>query len=338
MVCLIKPSTVDDTKIMTEKIVFLDSDSLPPHIPVPRPAFDHEWVQYPATPPEQVKERLSDATLAIVNKARVTADVLDACPDLRMISVAATGTDIVDVAACRERGIVVSNVQGYAVDTVPEHAFTLILALRRALLGFAKDVADGAWSRANQFCLFTHGISDLKGSRLGIIGNGELGRATAAIGANGFGMEVVYMEHATVTDAQRAAMNFVSFDEILETADVISVHCPLTPKTENLFDMSAFKRMKKTAILINTARGAIVSEPDLVMAIETGEIGGAGIDVLAKEPPAAGHPYEALLGRPNFILTPHIAWASDQAMSTVAATTIRNIENFVAGNPTNVVS
>lgn len=322
---------------MDHKIVFLDAQSFPPQITMRRPDFPHAWAEYPSTAPGQVIERLREATIAIVNKARVDGDVLDACPNLKMVAVSATGTDIIDVAACKARGIVVSNVRGYAVDTVPEHTFMLILALRRSLLGFSRDVAAGEWSRATRFCLFTHPIADLKGARLGIVGNGELGRAVAAIGENGFGMEAVFLEHDGVTDAQRNDMPFLAFDEFMASSDVITVHCPLTPATENLLNRDAFARMKNSAILINTARGAIVSEPDLVEALERGTIAGAAIDVLAKEPPAVGHPYYQLLERPNFILTPHVAWASDQAMQRLADMAIENIENFVAGKPSNIV-
>ena len=322
---------------MEHKIVFLDSDSFASHITMPRPSFPHTWAEYPRSTPELVIERMKDATIAIVNKAVVSGDVLDACPNLQMISISATGTDIVDVAACTERGIVVSNVRGYAVDTVPEHTFMLILALKRRLVPYVRDTEAGDWSRSHRFCLYTHRLEDLRGSRLGIIGNGSLGQAVAAIGANGFGMEVVYLEHATVTEEQRRADRFLPYDDFMSTSDVISIHCPLTPATENLMDLKAFGLMKETAIVVNTARGAIVSESDLVQALEQGMIGGAAIDVVAKEPPAADHPYLKLMDRPDFLLTPHVAWASDDGMQALADQAIENIENFVAGNPTNLV-
>ena len=322
---------------MTQKIVFLDRDTIAPHVNVRQPAFEHEWVVHDRTQPDQVRERLAEATIAITNKAPIRADTLAACPKLKMIAIAATGTDMVDIADCTARGIVVSNIRGYAVDTVPEHTFALILALTRAVIGYRQDVAGGEWLKADQFCFFNHRIGQLNGSRLGIIGEGSLGSSVAQIAAAGFGMEPVFMDHAYVTDEARQQKTFLPLDQFMATSDIITVHCPLTPDTENLLNRDAFKLMKNTAIVINTARGAVINEADLTEAIESGAIAGAGIDVLASEPPANDHPYIKLLDRPNFILTPHVAWASTQAMQTLSDQMIDNIENFAAGKPSNVV-
>ena len=322
---------------MTQKIVFLDRDTIAPHVNVRQPAFEHEWVVHDRTQPDQVRERLAEATIAITNKAPIRADTLAACPKLKMIAIAATGTDIVDVKECTAREVVVSNIRGYAVDTVPEHTFALILALTRAVIGYRQDVASGEWLKADQFCFFNHRIGQLNGSRLGIIGEGSLGSSVAQIAAAGFGMEPVFMDHAYVTDEARQQKTFLPLDQFMATSDIITVHCPLTPDTENLLNRDAFKLMKNTAIVINTARGAVINEADLTEAIESGAIAGAGIDVLASEPPANDHPYIKLLDRPNFILTPHVAWASTQAMQTLSDQMIDNIENFAAGKPSNVV-
>ena len=322
---------------MPEKIVFLDRDTIAPQINVRRPAFDHDWQVFDRTAPDQVAERLKDATIAITNKAPIPAAVIEACLALKMIAISATGTDMVDIAAAKARGIVVSNIRGYAVHTVPEHAFALILALTRAVVGYVRDVADGEWKRAQQFCFFNHPIGQLHGSRLGIIGEGSIGSSVADIGANGFGMDPVFFDHAYVTDAARNQRTFLAYEEFMSTADVISVHCPLTPETENLLDAKAFGLMKPSAIVVNTARGAVINEADMAAAIEAGKIAGAAIDVLAKEPPGDDHPYMKLLDRPNFILTPHVAWASTEAMQTLADQLIDNIENFVAGKPSNMV-
>jgi glycerate dehydrogenase len=323
--------------MMTEKIVFLDRDTVAPQVNVRRPAFDHEWTVYDRNAPDQVAERLAGATIAITNKAPIREDTMAACPDLKMIAIAATGTDIVDTAAAKARGIVVSNIRGYAVHTVPEHTFALILTLMRAVVGYARDVADGEWKRAQQFCFFNHPIGQMHGSRLGIIGEGSIGSSVADIGRNGFGMEPVFLDHAYVTDAARAEKTFLPFKQFMSTADVISVHCPLTPDTENLLTAKAFALMKPNAIVVNTARGAVINEVDMAAAIAAGKIAGAAIDVLAVEPPDDDHPYMKLLDRPNFILTPHVAWASTEAMQTLADQLIDNVENFVAGRPSNVV-
>ncbi len=322
---------------MTQKIVFLDRDTVAPYIDIRRPGFDHEWVEYGKTTVEEAAERLSGATIAINNKVTLRADTLKKCPDLKMIAMAATGTDPVDLEYCRENGIVVSNIRGYAVNTVPEHAFALILSLRRSIIGYRQDVAAGEWQKAGQFCFFNHPIDDLAGSRLGIIGEGSLGTSVAAIAESGFGMEAVFMDHDYVTDEARAEKTFVSLDELLGTSDVITLHCPLLPATRDLIGIDELRKMKKTAIIVNTARGGLIKDADLAEALTAGVIGGAAIDVLAPEPPADDHPYFKLLEKPNFILTPHVAWASREAMQTLCDQLIDNIENFVKGEPSNMV-
>lgn len=323
---------------MNHRIVFLDRDTIAPHVNVRQPDFPHEWVVYDRTPPELVAERLNGASIAITNKAPIRADTLDGLDDLKMIAVAATGTDVLDVEACNARGIVISNIRGYAENTVPEHAFALILALRRSIVGYRRDVAAGTWLEADQFCFFDHPIEDLAGKQLGILGEGVLGSSVAAIAENGFRMKAAFLDHAYVTDEARKSKTFLALPDLLATSDVLTVHCPLTPDTHHLLDIDAFKQMKPNALVVNTARGAVIKEEDLAKAVEDGMIAGAGIDVLASEPPSNDHPYMKLLERPNFILTPHVAWASTEAMQTLSDQMIDNIENFVNGNPTNVVS
>ncbi len=319
-------------------IVFLDRDTIGPSVRVTRPDFDHSWTEHARTAPDQVAERLADADIAITNKAPIGAEQLAAAPKLKMIAVAATGHDVIDKDACRARGVVVSNVRGYAVNTVPEHAMALILALRRSIVGFRNDVAAGEWQRAGQFCFFNHPIEDLRGSRLGIVGEGALGQSVAAIARNGFGMETVFLDHELVTDEMRATQTFVDKDELLATSDAITLHCPLLPSTQGMLGIEEFRKMKPQAIVVNTARGGLIQDEALVQAIEEGLIGGAGIDVLAGEPPADDHPFFRLLERPNFILTPHVAWASSAAMQTLWDQVIEHVENFHAGAPSNVVA
>lgn len=321
-----------------KRIVFLDRATIGPSVDVTRPAFAHEWVEYDRTAPEQVADRLANADIAITNKAPIGAEELSRAPNLKMISIAATGYDIVDLDACRTRGIIVSNVRGYAVNTVPEHVFSLILALRRSIVGYRRDVANGEWQRARQFCFFNHPISDLRGSRLGIVGEGVLGQSVAAIGKNGFGMDVVFLDHDNVGDEVRRTGAFVSKDELIETSDVITLHCPLLPSTRDMFGIEQFRKMKSTAIIVNTARGGLIQDAALAEAVNDALIGGAAIDVLSVEPPADDHPFFKLLEKPNFILTPHVAWASDQAMQTLWHQVIAHIENYHAGTPSNVIA
>jgi len=319
---------------MSERIVILDRDTIAEHIDLRPPSFEHKLVVYDRTRPEQVAERLRGATIAITNKAPIRAETLAQLPDLKMISIAATGSDIIDLEACRERGVVVSNVQGYAINTVPEHTFGLILALRRAIKAYHNDVMAGEWKKADQFCFFNHRISDLAGSRLGIFGEGVIGQSVANI-ARGFGMEPVFAAHKGVSGLGPL---YTPFDEVIETADVLTLHCPLMPQTRNMIGMAEFKRMKDSAIIVNTARGGLIEENDLASALGDGLIAGAGIDVVSVEPLADDHPFQDLMKLPNFILTPHVAWASTEAMQEVARQVIDNIENFVSGHPSNRIA
>ncbi len=261
------------------------------------------------------------------------AGALARLPELRLIAVAATGYDCVDVGYCREHGITVSNIRQYAVHTVPEHVFALLLALRRNLVGYRVAVAGGAWQRARQFCVFDGEIRDLHGSVLGIVGHGSIGRAVAAVGA-AFGMQVIFTtdpDHPGV-DAQHRPLA-----EVLAAADVVSLHCPLTAETRGMIGEAQLRAMKRGAILINTARGGLVDEPALARALAERWIGGAGFDVLAVEPPRDGHVLLDL-DLPNFILTPHVAWASVEAMEGLADQLTGNIDAWADGAPRNVIA
>jgi glycerate dehydrogenase len=269
----------------------------------------------------------------ITNKVPLRAATLQQLPQLKMIAVAATGYDVIDIDYCKAHGIAVSNIRNYAVHTVPEHAFALILALRRNLFAYRQDVANGRWQEVDQFCFFDHPIRDMYGATLGIIGEGALGQATAKI-ARGFGMKVLFADHAP---PKVEGVEFTPFDEVVSTSDVISLHVPLTPDTRNLIGMKELRKMKRTAILINTSRGGLVDERALAEALTQGLIGGAGFDVLTKEPPKEGNPLLDLRLQ-NFILTPHVAWASDGAMQFLADQLIDNIEAFVAGKPQHLVT
>jgi glycerate dehydrogenase len=316
---------------MTHRIVFLDRSTL--QATVRRPAFEHTWQEYPTTAAGTLAERLRDATIAITNKVPLRAETLRGLPKLRMIAVAATGYDVIDVDYCRSHGIAVANIRNYALHTVPEHAFALITALRRNLLAYRRDVEQGRWQQVEQFCFFDYPIRDLYGATLGIIGEGVLGQGTARI-ARGFGMQVLFADHAP---PKAPEVVFTPFDEVLAQSDVISLHVPLTAETRHMIGPEQLRKMKRTAILINTARGGLVDEPALAQALKEGVIAGAGFDVLSKEPPREGNPLLELR-LPNFILTPHVAWASDGAMQFLADQLIDNIEAFVGGRPQNLLT
>ena len=315
------------------KIVFLDRATIAPQSRLRTPAFPHELVLHAGTPPAQVVERLQGASIAIINKVPLDAQALAQLPELRLIAVAATGTDCVDKAWCRAHGIAVANIRGYAVDTVPEHTFALMLALRRNLIAYREDVIAGAWQRAGQFCFFDHPVRDLHGARLGIIGEGILGQRVADI-ARAFGMEPLFAARKGRPSPGRL---YTPWDEVLASSDIITLHCPLTAETRGMIAMPEFRAMARRPLLINTARGGLVDEQALAQALDEGLIAGAGFDVTDGEPPAADSPMMRIAARPNVILTPHVAWASEAAQQTLADQLIDNIENFVAGRPSNLV-
>ena len=319
---------------MSHRIVFLDRDTIAPQVKVRHPGFKHTWTEYPQTTAGELAERLEGASIVITNKVALRGPVLATLPTLQLIAVAATGTDVVDVGWCRDHGVAVSNIRGYAINTVPEHTFALIFALRRNLIAYREAVRRGRWQESGQFCFFDYPIQDLAGSRLGIIGEGVLGQRVAETGRS-LGMRPLFAAHKG-----RSGLGplYTPWDEVLETSDVITLHSPLTPATRNMIAMPEFRAMRRRPLLINTARGGLVDEAALATALREGLMAGAGFDVLTAEPPADGNPLLGLLDLHNFILTPHVAWASDGAMQTLADQLIDNIENFVNGKPSNLVT
>lgn len=315
------------------KIVFLDRATIAPQITLRRPSFPHTLVEHQQTEPGQVIERMAGASIAIVNKVHLSSEILSRLPDLKLIAVAATGTDCVDKSYCQAHNIGVANIRAYALSTVPEHTFALIMALRRSLIPFREDVIAGEWQKAGQFCFFNHPIHDLRGTRIGIIGEGILGQRVAEI-AKVFGMLPVFAAHKGKSGLGPLYTPWV---EVLETSDIITLHCPLTPETQGIIGGAEFAQMKRRPLLINTARGGLVVEEDLEAALEQGLISGAGVDVTMPEPPPVDGPLMRIAKRPNVIVTPHVAWASDEAQQSLADQLIDNIENFVAGQPTNLV-
>ena len=314
-----------------KKVVFLDRASL--NASVRRPNFEHTWEEFDQTSGEnQTLDRLRGATIALTNKVPIRKNVLDELPDLKLIAVAATGYDVIDIDCCRDKGISVANIRNYAVNTVPEHTFSLILALRRNLIAYRNDVLNGRWQKHDQFCFFDYPIRDLRDSTIGIFGEGVLGQGTAKI-AKGFGMNVLFADHPPPKSQD---VKFTDPDKVLSESDVISLHCPLTENSRGFIGLEQFKKMKDTAILINTARGGLVNEKDLAQALKEGLIGGAGFDVLTNEPPKDGN-LLLDLNLPNFILTPHVAWASNEAQQFLADQLIDNVDLFISGSPQHLV-
>ncbi len=311
---------------MRHSIVFLDRATL--GVPLRMPGFSHDYREFEATTAEQAAERLAGATIAIINKVPLRAATLALLPKLKLIALAATGSDCVDKDYCRAHGIAVCNIRDYAIHSVPEHVLALIFALRRNLVAYDRDVRAGKWQAADQFCFFDHPIRDIAGSTLGIVGYGALGQAVA-IRARALGMTVI-------ATGGRTGEGLVDLETLLKTSDIVTLHCPLTEATRGYIGAEQLALMKPDAILINTARGGLIDEGALAEALKTGRIGGAGIDVLPEEPPRNGN-ILLNLDLPNLIITPHIAWASLTAQERLADQLTEVLEAFVAGTPRNVV-
>jgi glycerate dehydrogenase len=316
------------------QIVFLDRDTMPADINLRSFSFPHQLHAYGATKPDQIEDRIAGAHIVITNKVPLNAASIAKARNLKLIAVAATGTDVVDLSACAARDITVSNIRGYATNTVPEHTFALLLALRRSLLAYRDSVRVGRWSASGQFCYFDHPIRDLAGSVLGIIGDGALGQAVGEIG-RAFGMHVLFSAYKGVPGMGPL---YTPFEELLRTSDVITLHAPLTSGTRNMIARPEFAMMDRKPLLINTARGGLVDEIALSEALRLGQIAGAGFDVATVEPPSDDHPLVRLTELPNFILTPHVAWASREAIQSLADQLVDNVEAYWSGSPQNVVS
>jgi glycerate dehydrogenase len=291
-----------------------------------------QWEMHERTSPEETGARIADAELVVSNKVVLDRGLLESAPELKLVCVAATGTNNVDLQAAQELGIAVTNVTGYATPAVIQHVFVLMLAHATRLLEYRQAVLDGAWARSEQFCLLDYPIRELAGLTLGIVGYGELGRGVAKI-AEAFGMAVLVAQRpGGPTEHGR-----VPLTDLLPQVDVLTLHCPLTETTRNIIDAEELALMKSDALLINTARGGVVNEQSLADALLRGVIGGAAVDVLTMEPPRDGNP---LLDPtvPNLIVTPHTAWASRECRQRLVAEVAQNILAFTKGLKRNRVA
>ena len=321
--------------------VFLDYGSLGPADidagPLTRCVDDFRLFEHTAA--DQVATRIATAQIVVVNKVRLGATELASATELQLICVAATGTDNIDLEAAKQAGIVVCNIRNYCTASVAQHALALTLALTQQIVPYRELLASGEWARSEHFCRLDFPIRELRGKRLGIVGYGTLGRAVAEL-ARPLGMEICAAKRPyRLDDADRISGHpeRLGFGRLLGTADVVSLHCPLNAETRGMIGAEAFGLMKPDAVLINTARGALIDTGALLTALREGRLGAAGIDVLETEPPPADHPV-LTAQLPNLIVTPHIAWAAREARQRAVCALAENIQAFLSGQPINRVA
>lgn len=318
------------------KIVILERNSVGLDVDVDRFQDFGEVESYANTVTvEETAERVKDADIVIANKAPMREEALKDAKNLKLVCEFATGFDNVDIEYCKNRGIPVCNVRNYSTAMVAQHSFAMALFLIENLHYYDNYVKSGAYGNQSRFSHFDKDFWELEGKTWGIVGMGNIGRKVAKI-AESFGCKVIFYSasgNSTCTEYER-----VDFDTLLRESDVLSLHCPLSDRTRNLIDLDAMKKMKKSAILINVARGPVVNTQDLYTALTEGEIAGAGLDVLEKEPIAADNPLGKFTDSNRLIITPHMAWASIEARETLVDGVYQNIKNFLAGTPSNVVN
>ncbi len=285
---------------------------------------------YGLTSPEELPARIADADIVLSNKLAMTAEAMAAAPNLKFIGVFATGYNNVDLVYARSHGITVCNVPGYSTDAVAQHTFALILALYNRVADYNATVVAGDWVRSRTFSYFPFPIAELAGKTVGIVGYGAIGRRVADI-AKAFGMAVLVVTRRPCGDP---TVEQVPLDDLLARADIVTLHCPLNEQSAGMMDPAAFARMKEGALFINTARGPLVDEAALREALDSGHLGGAGLDVLCHEPMAADCP---LLGAPRCLITPHVAWAGRETRERLVAQVADNVRAFLNGAPINTV-
>jgi len=289
---------------------------------------------YDRTPADQVYERAKDATIVLTNKTPVSAEVINKLPPLKYIGVLATGYNIVDVEAAKQKGVIVTNVPGYGTISVVQLTFALLFELCQHVQRHSDAVMEGKWARSPDWCFWDYPLVELAGKTIGVIGFGTIGQQVADV-ATVFGMKVVAQSRTKTDQSHRKDFKWVSIEELLQASDVISIHCPLTPETKGLINKDALHKMKSSAFLLNTSRGPIIVDPDLADALNDNVIAGAGIDVLSVEPPPIDNP---LFKAKNCLITPHIAWATIEARTRLMNSVVENICAFLSGKPVNVVN
>ncbi|MCQ2593133.1 MAG: D-2-hydroxyacid dehydrogenase [Treponema sp.] len=313
------------------KLVILDGNALNPG--------DLSWdgikkiaqiTVYPRTNPEELIERIGDAEAILVNKVKIQKDVFRKCPKLKYIGVTATGYNVIDVEAAKQAGVIVTNIPAYSTDSVAQHVFAFILNFTNSVYIHNESVQNGQWITCPDFCYWKNPLTELTGKTLGIFGYGSIGSKVAQIG-KAFGMNVICCTRTPKENMPKS----VSFEELLQQSDFLSLHAPLTEKTQNIINKDSLKLMKKSAYLINTARGGFINEKDLAECLSSNGIAGYAADVVLEEPMNKENP---LLGAKNCVITPHIAWAPLETRQRLLNIVEENLKAFLNGNPQNVVN
>ena len=292
-----------------------------------------ETVVYDRTPEEQIVERIGEAEIVILNKTPITRATLEACPGIKYIGVLATGYNVVDTAAARERGIPVCNIPSYGTASVGQFAIALLLEICHHIGAHSDSVHNGDWERSADWCYWNYPLIELDGKTMGIIGFGRIGQATGRI-AKALGMKVIAYD-AHPNDAGRALAGYVELDTLLATSDVIALHCPLFPETQGIIDRAAIAKMKDGVIILNNSRGPLIVEQDLADALDSGKVAAAGLDVVSTEPIRGDNP---LLKAKNCIITPHISWAAREPRQRIMDMAVENLKAFLEGGAVNVVN
>jgi len=317
------------------KIVVLDGYTLNPG--------DLSWAEleklgdvkvYDRTSKEQIASRIGDAEYIYTNKTLITKEIFDACPSIKWVGVLATGYNVVDVDAAKEKGIPVCNVPAYSTTAVAQYVFALLLELCHQVGEHSRSVKAGDWTASTDFCYWNYPLIELKDKTIGIVGLGRIGKNTAEI-AQAFGMKVLAYSPHPAEELVSDTLQYVEIDELLANSDVISLHCPLFESTKGIINKDSIAKMKDGVMLINTSRGPLIVEEDVKAALESGKIAGAACDVVSAEPIKGDN---ALLDAPNIIITPHIAWAPKESRTRLLETAVNNLAEFIKGNTINAVN
>lgn len=317
------------------KIVVLERNSVGTDIPLDAIGKLGEMTVYPNTTAADVKEKIKDAEIVIANKVPLNENTLKDAANVKLICEFATGYDNVDLEYCKSRGIKVANIVGYSTDAVAQHTFALCLYVLEKLRHYDEYVKSGAYAAQDRFSNFDLPFTELSGKTWGIVGMGNIGKKVAQI-AQAFGCRVIFYSASgtsACTEYER-----VDFDTLLGESDFLSLHCPLSDRTRNLINLDALKKMKKSAVLINVARGAVVNDGDLYTALTEGYLAGAGLDVTGTEPMKDSNPLSKIMDSSKLIITPHLAWASNEARNRCVSETCKNIEAFLKGEDRNIVN